>query len=484
MTTSRNSLRSSTAQIQQVADRVRAEVQRRRWLADPSLWITERLGEFLWSRQRQILESVRDNRRTAVHSAHEVGKSFVAARAAAWWIDTHPPGEAFVVTSAPTFPQVRAILWREITRAHARGRLPGRVNQTEWFMPVPSGAEELVGFGRKPSDVDPTAFQGIHARYVLVLFDEACGIPKALWDAADSLIANDTSSFLAIGNPDDPATEFGEVCKPGSGWNVIGISAFDSPNFTGEDVPESVKPLLIGRTWAEEKARKWGESNPLYIAKVLGQFPETADGGLIPPRLIADAQARWGSMESSGPVELGVDVGAGGDSTVICLRDGPNARIVAANKNPDTMQTTGLVIDTIRRHGAERAKVDPIGVGRGVVDRAKELRAPAYGVNVGAQAFDREAFANLRAELYWALRERFFDGDIAIPPDDDELASELVSLRFERTSRGQIRIEAKEDMQKRGLHSPDRADALVLAFADSVKLRLKRTSPLGQMHFI
>lgn len=453
-------------------------------MQDPALWVKERLGEFVWSRQREILESVRDHRRTAVHSAHEVGKSFVAARAAAWWIDTHPPGEAFVVTSAPTFPQVRAILWREIGRAHAKGRLPGRVNQTEWFARAATGSEELVGFGRKPSDVDPTAFQGIHARYVLCIFDEACGIPKALWDAADSLIANDTSAFLAIGNPDDPATEFGEVCKPGSGWNVIGISAFDSPNFTGEEVPDDVRPLLIGTTWAEEKRARWGEDNPIYVAKVLGQFPETVDGGLIPARLISQAQARWGSLEAGQPVELGVDVGAGGDSTVMCLRRGPVAEIVRADKNPDTMQTTGNILSAIKTYGAERAKVDPIGVGRGVVDRARELRAPAFGVNVGQQAFDRESFANLRAELYWALRERFQDGDIAIPPDDDELAAELVALRFERTSRGQIRIESKEDMQKRGLHSPDRADALVLAFADSEKLKLKRQSAVGQMHFI
>lgn len=443
----------------------------------------ERLGEYAWSKQRQILESVRDNRRTAVHSAHEVGKSFIAARAAAWWIDTHPPGEAFVVTSAPTFPQVRAILWREIGRAHAKGQLPGRVNQTEWFLPTQAG-EELVGFGRKPSDVDPTAFQGIHAKYVLCIFDECGGIPKTLWDAADSLIANDTSAFLAIGNPDDPATEFGEVCKPGSGWNVIGISAFDSPNFTDEPVPESIRPMLVGRTWVEEKARRWGEENPLYRSKVLGQFPESVDGGLIPPRLISEAQGRWGVLAEGEPVELGVDVGAGGDSTVICLRRGPVARIVEANRNPDTMQTTGMILDAIKRHGAERAKIDPIGVGRGVVDRAKELRAPAFGVNVGMPAFDREAFANLRAELYWALRERFQDGDIAIDPKDDELAGELVGLRFERTSRGQIRIESKEDMQKRGLHSPDRADALVLAFADSAKLKLKRPSALGQVHFI
>ena len=441
-----------------------ASLKRERYRRRPVEWLDERLGEFAWSKQREILNSVRDNRRTVVRSCHGAGKSFISSRCAAWWLDTHEPGEAFVVTSAPTAPQVRAILWREIGRAHARGGLPGRVNQTEWFMPMDGGArEELVAFGRKPADTDPTAFQGIHARYVLVIFDEACGIPTDLWNAADSLISNDDSRILAIGNPDDPATEFAEVCKPGSGWNVVGISAHDTPAMTGEFVPEHVKPLLVGKTWVEEKLRRWGETNPLYRSKIMGEFPPTTDGGLFQPAWIRAAQER--SLVASEPVELGVDVGAGGDRSVICVRRGPVARIISADTNPDTMQTCGHVIATLREQGAAVAKVDPIGVGRGVVDRASELGAPVFGVNVGEGAEDNEAFENLRAELYWGLRERFQDGAIDIDPDDDDLAAELLSLRFERSSRGRLKIESKIDMQKRGVHSPDRADALMLAFA-------------------
>lgn len=431
-------------------------------------WVTDTLREHLWAKQKDIAASVRLHRRTAVHSAHDLGKSFVAARLAGWWLSTHPTGEAFVVTSAPTFAQVRAILWREIGRAHTKGKLLGRVNQTEWFMPTSEGREELVAFGRKPSDFDSAAFQGVHARYVLVVFDEAAGIPRPLWDAADSLIANEDSRFLAIGNPDDPQSEFAEVCRPGSGWNVIHLSAFDSPNFTNEDVPEALRHLLVGPTWVDEKRRRWGEDNPLYRAKVLGEFPETTEGGLIPASWVKAAQLR--EMEPGDPVELGVDVGAGGDKSVICLRRGSVARIVSADQDPDTMRTCGRVVAARRDHGATLVKVDPIGVGKGLLDRAKELREPAYGVNVGAPARDREHFANLRAELYWGLRERFQDGDIDIDPDDDDLAAELVGLRFERTSRGQIKIESKDEMLRRGRHSPDRADALMLAFADSAIL--------------
>src|ERR1035437_1250219 len=126
---------------------------------DPSLWVKDRTGEHIWSKQAEILESGREHRRTSVHSCHESGKSFTAARAVAWWIDTHTPGDAFVVTTAPTGAQVRAILWKEINRAHARGHLAGPTNRPGWF----SGSE-LGACGRKPSDYDSEAFQGIHAQ--------------------------------------------------------------------------------------------------------------------------------------------------------------------------------------------------------------------------------------------------------------------------------------------------------------------------------
>lgn len=431
---------------------------------DPVGWVGQRLGEHLWSKQREIITSVRDHRRTAVHSAHETGKSFVAARLVAWWLENHPVGEAFVVTTAPSAPQVRAILWREINRAHAKGQLSGRTNQTEWWRPTPTGGEELVAYGRKPDEFSPGAFQGIHARYVLVVFDECGGIPKSLWDAGDSLIANERSRFLAIGNPDDPQSEFAEVCKPGSGWHTVGIGYADTPNFTDEAIPDALRDLLIGPTWVEEKRRKWGATNPMFVAKCEGEFPDVASGGLISPRLIKDAQARRLSLGE--PVELGVDVGAGGDRNVVCARWGPVARIIRTDQQPDTMKTLGNVLADQKQTGAARVKIDKNGVGKGAYDRAREQdRRDIIGINVGEGARDNEQFENLRAELAWGLRERFQDGDIDLDPHDEDLAAELVGLKFERSSRGRTKLESKADLRRHGKPSPDHADALMLAFA-------------------
>lgn len=461
-------------EIQARLSSVKLELNRQVYLEDPSVWIEERLGEEVWSKQREILQSVVDNRRTAVPSCFGSGKSWTAARLAAWWIDVHPPGKAFVVTTATTGAQVKAILWRELHRAHSAGKLKGRLNQTEWWLQV-EDREEIVAFGRKPADMDQTAFQGIHAPFVLCILDEAAGIPTPLFDAADSLIVNEASRILAIGNPEDLG-EFKEVCMPGSGWNVIRIPARVTPNFTEEKVSPSIKGELISKTWVEEKRRKWGVNNPLYKAKVDAEFPDTRVGGLIPISLIRAAQDR--ELTPGAPNELGVDVGAGGDKSVIAHRLGPVVRIVHRDNNLNTMQTCGEVIAKLKETGAWQAKVDEIGIGRGLVDRAKELRKPVVGINVGQKAEDSEHYLNVRAEGYWGLRERFEQEDIDLPsdgPEADDLAAQLIDIQFKRTSRGQIQIESKDEIRRRNKDgaSPDEADAVMLAFLKVVKHEVK-----------
>lgn len=478
-----------------------AEVQRREWLNDPVKWVAGRLGEFVWSKQREIMESVRDNRLTAVRSCHNSGKSFIAARIACWWIDSHPPGEAFVITTADTWKQVEAVLWRELRRAHTKGKLLGRTNRTEWLMPIPGGdgkAEEFVAIGHRPADTDPTAFHGIHAPYVLVIFDEAGGLPKALWDSADSLVSNEDSRFLAIGNPDDPISEFAEVSKPGSGWNAIRISAFDTPNITHctvgiredgkpckwegahnehvhnccpecgavlvvkEEVPTELRKSLVSWAWVKQKARSWGRTNPLYISKVLGEFPDFNSDGLIPMHWLRAAQKRWDSTPNSTPIELGVDVGGGGDKNVIALRRGIKVEVIHEDRNPDTSETKDKVIRFLRAHGASVAKVDYTGIGRGAVDQAKKDGHSVVGIQVGDPAIDTNAYVNLRAEAYWLLRERFQDGTIALDPNDEDTAAQLLELLFKSTN-GKIQMESKDSMKRRGKNSPDRADAVMLA---------------------
>ncbi|WP_203822653.1 hypothetical protein [Paractinoplanes ferrugineus] len=427
-------------------------------------------------------------------SCHNAGKSWIASRIAAWWLDVHPPGEAIVVSTAPTYKQVHAILWEEIRGAakKAAGRgdpLPGRVLQSdEWKLDDGT----LIGFGRKPADTDVHGFQGIHRRYVLVVIDEACGVPAQLWTAIEAITTNADCRILAIGNPDDPATEFASVCKPGSGWNIIRINGLETPNFTPEQVaahpelgelftklglgpttefvPDALRPLMLDPEWVADKIRRWGVESPRFLSKVLGDFPDIGEDILFPPSLITAAQER---TREPGPRSiLGVDVARfGSDRTILALRRGPVMRIVGDGQKQATTATTGQVVSAISEHLVDEVRVDGVGVGGGVVDQLVELASlgeasvEIVDMQAGGAATDSEHFANARAEWTWGLKQRFEDGDADLDPDDDDLAAQLGSLRYRFNSRGQVVIESKEDMRKRGLPSPDRADALVLTSA-------------------
>src|SRR5262249_44798244 len=127
--------------------------------------------------------------------------------------------------------------------------------------------------GRKPPDYSESAFQGVHRKFVLVILDEACGIPEWLWTAVETITTGPHCRIVAIGNPDDPSSHFRRVCTEAPGWVPFKISVFDSPNFTGEDVPQEVRDALTSVQWQLDRKAEWGESNPLYTAKVLGEWP-------------------------------------------------------------------------------------------------------------------------------------------------------------------------------------------------------------------
>jgi hypothetical protein len=431
---------------------------------DPEKWIKERLNGDIWSKQREIMESVRDNRKTAVRSCHSAGKSHIAAATACWWIDSHDPGEAFVVTTAPTFPQVRAILWRYMNRMHKSAKLVGTMHQTEWSL-----GGELVAFGRKPSDYSESAFQGIHAPKVLVILDEACGVPETLWVGAEVITTTPGCRILAIGNPDVPGTPFERACE---NWHSIKIDAYSTPNFTGEDVPPKVADQLISPEWVDEKRLDWGEDNPLFQAKILAEFPRDAKDAVVRGSDVARCQIPRDLVYGPGellPVELGVDVGGGGDDTVIRERRGPVAgrEWVLSTDRPELIAPA--VIRAIEKTGATACKIDSIGVGAGLLGELRN-RADAKGCRmVGVKASNkpsRSEFANTRAEYWWMARTLSETGgwDLSQMENADNTVAQLCNPRYSLNLAGKILIEKKEDIKERLGRSPDNAEALILAY--------------------
>lgn len=447
-----------------IAQNVRRQPIVEGFKTDPASWAVEKLGAFVWSKQREIFDSVAVNRRTLVQSSHGPGKSWTAGALAGWWIDTHPPGEAIVVTTAPTYKQVHGILWEEIRKQHIKGQLPGKVLMTDqWYI-----GTSLVGEGRKPADHDTDGFQGTHRRYVLVILDECCGVPPVLWTGAESITTNEHCRIVAIGNPDNPASEMFTAAQPGSEWNVIKISTFDTPNFTGEEVPSGLRELLPDKGWAASRLKKWGPDSPLYQSKVLGEFPATSVDTLIPMAWIQRAQLKE-LPEGGWPRKLGVDVARfGTDRSVIYERQGGRIRLISDRNGEATTMTAGRVVLAWRETQAEDIQVDGVGVGGGVVDILDEDGYPVQDMQAGGAPADPTRFLNARAEWYWQLRTLFERDEVDLDPEDDELASQLASLKYEFNRRGRIKIESKDDMRKRGMPSPDRADACMLTVAEPV----------------
>ena len=170
---------------------------------------------------------------------------------------------------------------------------------------------------------------------------------------------------------------------------------------------------------------------------------------------------------------MAVDVARiGSDRSVILTRRGSSVENVQTFRHLDTMQLTGWVAAAIRDTGPELVVVDQIGVGAGVVDRLQEQSFPVRGINVARRVCQERLFTNLRSEGYWQLLELFASGEIVIP-NDNQLIGELAALRYSFDSQGRIQMEGKDSMRQRGLPSPNKADALMLAFLRPAnKLRL------------
>lgn len=451
---------------------IAAQLYERQALAtDPVVWAKDRAKVHLWSAQREIARSVMENKRTAIQSAHGIGKSFLAAMLACWWTDVHPANDTMVVTTAPSLDQVHAILWEEIRGLHDKASLPGVVQRTDrWIV-----GGRLVGMGRKPPDYSESAFQGIHRKYVLVILDEACGIPEWLWTAVETITTGPHCRIVAIGNPDDPSSHFRRVCVEAPGWESFKISCFDSPNFTGEEVPDEVRDALTSVQWQLDRKAEWGESNPLYVAKVLGEWPTDNPWSVV--RLsdlyacrIADVPRAAHELT---PVELGVDVGGGSDETVVRERRGMVAGREWREMSDKPETVARLVLHAIKASGATSVKVDSIGIGAGVVGELRNLgelgahEARIHGVNVAERARNPEMYSRLRDQLWWevgriAAEQRTMD--LSQGENMDRVFAQLVEPTYSFDLKGRIKVEGKDDTRKRLGRSPDNADALLLAY--------------------
>jgi phage terminase large subunit len=437
-----------------------------RVIEDPVLFAEVMLGHEVWSKQRQILQSVATRSRTAVKACHSSSKTFTAAEAVLWWITSHE--EAIAVTTAPTWTQVERLLWGEIRNA---------VHRSKIRYPKPTTSSLQLGPGRYAiglSTNEGVRFQGFHGN-VLVVLDEAPGILPEIYEAIEGIRAGGDVRVLALGNPTIASGPFYDAFATNrENWNLITISAFDTPNLEGltlerllelpeNELNQNPCPYLTTRGWVKEKYYEWGPGHPLWEARVLGNFPLQSEDALLSLAWLEAAQYR--ESADGGTFHAGLDVaGPGEDETVLCVRRGAHIVFLRAWAARDPR---GEVIAALLpfKGRIETVNVDSVGIGYFMAQHLKDHGLPVQEVNVGERPRDTEKYYNLKAELYWGLRQRTQDGDLSGLTDERAIA-QLAGIRYSHNSRGQVVIESKEDARKRGVKSPDRAEAVMLAFAE------------------
>jgi len=212
----------------------------------------------------------------------------------------------------------------------------------------------------------------------------------------------------------------------------------------------------------------------LYPKELVQQLLEgdwdTIEAGMFLLRYgaIKSAVEREVEIDFNEPKVMGVDIAAEGiDESVAVIRQGNKVIWIETWSFANTMATTGKIITLIDRFKPNVVNLDAIGIGKGVHDRLDELKIVHNGVVVGETANDKEHYVNIRAEMYFSLQKRFEEAEISIP-DDLDLIAQLSTIRWDFESDKRLKLVSKKEMKtKYRVKSPDKADALALAFMDS-----------------
>ena len=447
-----------------------------RYFADPAAFARDCVawqpGEALAPHQVEILVELPKRRRVAVRGPHGLGKTAVDALSVWWFALTRDAAGADwkVVTTAGGWRHLTKYLWPEIQKWHRRIRwdVVGRPAPREGRDLLDLSFRGRTGEAFAVASSDAKLIEGAHADEILYILDESKAIPDPTWDAVEGALAGTGNAYaLATSTPESPSGRFYDIHarRPGlEDWWPRHVS-----------LEETIASGRISRAWAEQRRRQWGEKSPIYQNRVLGEFSSgDSETAVIPLAWIEEAVERWRDWRAAGgrlseQTSVGVDVGGGGDATVLARRHTHIVPELLVYPKGDTMETAGRVVQALARGG--RAIVDSIGIGAGVLHRLREQKVRAIAFSAGSRSERSDVsgelrFANLRAEAWWGMRERLDPslGAIVCLPDDDVLVGELAAPTWRTTSNGSVQIESKDDIRQRIGRSTDRADAVVQAF--------------------
>ena len=430
---------------------------------DPVLFVEEMLGAEPFDYQAEFLRALLDERKMSVKSGHGTGKSTTASWAMLWFMLLRYPCK--VVVTAPTSSQLFDAMFAELKRWI--NELPKELQQ---LLNVKSDRVELVSAPaeafiscRTARAETPEALAGVHSDNVLLIVDEASGVPEQVYEAAAGSMSGHNATTLMLSNPTrSSGTFFESHNRMAHTWWTRTWSCKDSP--------------LVSHEFVDEMELRYGPESNAYRVRVLGEFPLSDDNTIIPYHLVESAQNRDVVVSDEAMIVWGLDVARfGSDATALCKRQGPIVTELRSWRGLDLMQTTGRIVAEYEALAPSKRPteilVDSIGVGSGVVDRLQELGLPVHGVNVAESPSMGDTYMNLRSELWFKCKAWLEDRSCKLPKDD-QLIAELTAIRYSFTSSGKMKAESKDEMRKRGLGSPDLADALCLTMASDAATAL------------
>jgi len=427
-------------------------------VANPRLFFEDVLGSHFYPRQWEIPEAIVDRGRIAVCGANGTGKDYATGRIVHYWEQTRTPAKTVVI--GPTHRQVSDIVWKE-TRTSYRNSLSdlgGRLlpSASRWEL---NDEHFAVGFATNGE----LNIQGYHSPHLLVIITEAHNVDQG---HIESVLRLNPSCIIMTGNPLCEGGEFYEAFhSKADRWTTIQLSAFDTPNV---QEGREIYPGVVTIEDVEEKKADWGEGSPLYIASVLGEFPDNLEDVVVTRKHVAEAIGRTLEPGQEDRIIFGVDVARfGDDRSVIYRREGPVARKIWDVQGRDTMAVAGKVGTLLDAEPSALAVIDVVGVGAGVYDRCKENGDRVRAFNGGGNARRKERYVNAISEA-WIMAGKAFANGVVDLDDNRKVMSELCARRTAVQGDKRWRIEKKEDYKKRIGRSPDDADALCMCYSPLV----------------
>lgn len=429
---------------------------------DPLLFVTDVLGvEAPEPWQCQALDEIGQYDRVSIRSGHGVGKTTLFAWLVLWFLLTRC--DAKIPVTANSQDQLRDTVWPEIAKWWRRlpPPLKEQIEVGAERITIKADPEGSFATQRTASRDRPEALQGFHAEHLLFLVDEASGIADVVFEVGSGALSTRGAKAVLSGNPTRASGFFYDTHhRLRSLWHTMRVNSEDVERAQGH----------IGDIIA-----RYGRESNAYRVRVLGEFPTADDEAVIPLELVEAAIDRQVAHLEYMPV-WGLDVARFGDDRTALAKRTAN-RLLEPIKfwhGQDLMQTVGRLqreySDTLPPQRPYEILVDSIGLGAGVVDRGRELGLPIRGVNVGEAAAVKDNYQRLRDEIWFSGREWFAGRDVSIP-QDDTLIAELTSPLYTFSSTGKIIVESKADLKKRGMRSPDLADAFLLTFAAGMPRR-------------